>query len=101
MAGKDKKGIYMDYSTFLDRLTRWKIDYTRLSKISQLSVSTISRHVSTGKRLPGEAIYAIAEELQLMPDEISLELLGIEPRTEKPKLSDNDLIEMITRRIKT
>ena len=91
----------MDYSIFLDRLKRWKISYSRLSRICQLSVSTISRYIARGERLPSDAIYAIAEELQLLPDEIALELLGIEPKPAKPQITDDDLIAMVAERIKT
>lgn len=92
--------LHMDYSTFLDRMKRMRLAYRHISRITQLDVSTVARYIRGGKRLPGEAIFAIADELQLTPEEVALELLGIEPRNEKPNLSDDELIDMITRRLK-
>lgn len=90
----------MDYSTFLDRMKRMRLAYLHISRLTQLDASTIARYIRDGKRLPGEAIFAIADDLQLTPEEVALELLGIEPRKMRPSLTDDELIDEIARRVK-
>ena len=85
----------MNYGKFLDRLKDWKIPIKNLARITGLSESTIYRHINEGKRLPGDAIYAIADDLHLTGAEVAEELLGIKPRREEGTVTYGEIVELV------
>ena len=87
----------MNYGKFLDRLLDWKIPIKNLARITDLSESTIYRHINDGKRLPGDAIYAIADDLHLTGAEVAEELLGIKPRREEGTVTYSEIVDVILR----
>ena len=89
--------LHMDYSTFLDRMKRMRLAYRHISRITQLDVPTVARYIQGGKRLPGEAIFAIADELQLTGAEVAEELLGIKPRREEGTVTYSEIVDVILR----
>jgi len=73
----------MDYTNLLIRMAKRKITRAHLCKLTGYSKASFSRWITKGERMPGEVIYQISQQLDMSPDEICEELLGI--NLDKPK----------------